>query len=148
MLVLSSYIRRDDLPPNTKKRKGTFRSLCAFGRVAFHFHGRIPPCLSNVETILSQKNLFIKSSCALLRLFFAKRDVLSPACFSLRLRLSWRVGVRAAGGTMHRIVQNPVSEHNKNQTNIVGFFCRSVSNVNRIIRLYLQLNTKYLFDDI
>lgn len=148
MFILSFYIRRDDLPPNTKKRKGTFRSLCAFGRVAFHFHGRIPPCLSNVETILSQNNLFIKSSCALLRLFFAKRDVFSPACFSLRLRLSWRVGVRAAGGTMHRIVQNPVSKHNKNPTKIVGFFWRSVSNVNRIIIQYTQLKAKYLFDDI
>ena len=76
MFVLSFYIRRDDFPPNTKKRKGTFRSLCASGRIVFHFHGRIPPCLSNVETILSQNNLFIKSSCALLRLFFAKRDVI------------------------------------------------------------------------
>lgn len=79
---------------------------------------------------------------------FSLNETLSPACFSLRLRTFWRARVHAVGGTMHRVVQNPVSEHNKNQTNIVGFFCRSVSNVNRIIRLYLQLNTKYLFDDI
>lgn len=70
MFVLSFYIRRDGLPQNTKKRKGTFRSLCASGRIVFHFHGRIPPCLSDVETILSQNNLFIKSSCALLHPVF------------------------------------------------------------------------------
>jgi len=73
---LSFYIRRDGFPLNTKKRKGTFRSLCASGRIVFHFHGRIPPCLSDVETILSQKNLFIKSSCALLHPFFVKQDVI------------------------------------------------------------------------
>ena len=148
MFILSFYIRRDDLPPNTKKRKGTFRSLCAFGRVAFHFHGRIPPCLSNVETILSQNNLFIKSSCALLRLFFAKRDVI-PRLLLSSLAVSLAVtGFTPQAARCTASCKIPVSEHNKNQTNIVGFFCRSVSNVNRIIRLYLQLNTKYLFDDI
>ena len=70
IFVLSFYIRRDGFPLNTKKRKGTFRSLCASGRIVFHFHGRIPPCLADVETILSQNNLFIKSSCALLRPVF------------------------------------------------------------------------------
>ena len=31
----------------------------------------------------------------------------ASACFSLRLRTFWRAGVHAAGGTMHRVVQNP-----------------------------------------
>lgn len=78
---------------------------------------------------------------------FSSNENRSPFSF-LRLRTFWRAGVYAAGGAMHRIVQNPVSKHNKNPTNIVGFFWRSVSNVNRIIIQYTQLKAKYLFDDI
>lgn len=110
MLVLSSYIRHDDLPQNTKKRKGTFRSLCASGRIVFHFHGRIPPCLSNVETILSQKNLFIKSSCALLRPFFAKRDVI-PRLLLSSLAVSCEPGFTPQAARCTASCKIPVSKH-------------------------------------
>ena len=132
MLVLSFNTRRDGLPPNTKKRKGTFRSLCASGRVVFHFHGRIPPCLSDVETILSQNNLFIKSSCALLRPVFRQtkntRRFL-PFVFGQFNEL----GFTPQAARCTASCKIPVSEHNKNPTKIVGFLWRSISNVNRIM---------------
>ena len=41
---------------------------------------------------------------------FSSNENRSPFSF-LHLRTFWRAGVHAAGGAMHRIVQNPVSKH-------------------------------------
>ena len=125
MLVLSFNIRRDGLPPNTKKRKGTFRSLCASGRIVFHFHGRIPPCLSNVETILSQKNLFIKSSCALLRPIFRQTKTARrflPFVFGQFNE----PGFTPQAARCAASCKIPVSKHNKNPTKIVGLYGEAV----------------------
>lgn len=132
MLVLSSYIRRNDLPQNTKKRKGTFRSLCASGRVVFHFHGRIPPCLSNVETILSQKKLFIKSSCALLRPVFRQTKTVRLFLFFVCGQIN-EPGFTPQAARCAASCKIPVSEYNKNPTKIVGFYGETLVNVNRIL---------------
>ena len=122
MLVLSFNIRRDGFPPNTKKRKGTFRSLCASGRIVFHFHGRIPPCLSDVSTILSQIIFFIKSSCAP---FFVKRKPFAFFFSSLADILA-SPGFTPQATRCAASCKIPVSKHNKNPTKIVGFLWRSV----------------------
>ena len=99
MFVLSFNICRDGFPPNTKKRKGTFRSLCASGRIVLHFHGRIPPFLSDVATILSQIIFFIKSSCAP---FFVKRKPLAFFFSSFAGKLTSRGSRRRRHDTSHR----------------------------------------------
>jgi hypothetical protein len=128
IFVLSFYIRRDAFPLNTKKRKGTFRSLCASGRIVFHFHGRIPPCLSAVATILSQKNLFIKSSCAP---FFVKRKPLAFFFSSFADILASRGSRRRRRDALHRVKALLLSVEKQNgQVNTCPFCWRRNRDLN------------------